>query len=314
MNIKELYKDLFDVNEKRKTFAENNNKEMNATNVELWHKSRFVIYGFALLGNLVSFLGCSYGLQLYLSDSIPGLFAWAIAILVSLSLELSFIVTYQIGLIKIFQGKSGFKYALPYIFIASSYIFVYFPTTYGFQSFVKNTDKSISKIENNFSKDSANIARSFDIRIDSLSKRIATLETERNNLSYYVDITRNNQQQKMISSFVEKLESQKTAQLERLYTRSTETLNQAKTGLINNSQRHYNLALIILIYVFVIYTAIMIIKHFADEEFEMLNKAVNNNKPVSTNKKVTSLSYSDVIEMQKDLQKKSNRKDNQIQN
>jgi len=58
----------------------------------------------------------------------------------------------------------------------------------------------------------------------------------------------------------------------------------------------------------------MIIKHFADEEFEMVNKAVNNNKPVSTNKKVTSLSYSDVIEMQKDLQKKSNRKDNQIQN
>ena len=270
-NINQTYKELF--SDKHKEFAEKNNKAMNSTNIELWFSSKYIFYTFAVIGNIASFFGCAYGIHLYLSDSMPLVLSWTIGIIFGLGLEVTFIFAYQYALVKVFQKR--YKYALPYLFIASFYVLVYFPTTFGFESFVIRTDKKVETLNKGFSKDSINISSSFNTKIDSLNNRILGLEKERNSLEYYVDITRNNNLIQVIYKDKKELEEKKENRLLTIAEKNETKVSETEKGLIQTSARHLNLAIIILLYVFIMYTAISVIKYFADEEYRQMYKAMN---------------------------------------
>lgn len=291
-NINEVYKEIFEG--KQKEFAQKNHKEMNATNIELWHKSRYVFYSFAVLGNLASFAGAAYGIQLFLSKSLPLVFAWPLGIVFSAGLEMTFIYAFPNAFVKIFQGK--IKYALPYLFVSLLYILNYYSTTYGFESFVKETDNTKQQIAGQYSKDSTKIATFHNTKIDSLGKRILMLEEKGESLKYYNQITANNE---LILNVVrEKTQCgiNKDKRLLALETSLKNNLKKADKGLIQNSQRNYNLALIILIYVLILYIAISVIKENADEEYRMFvqrmdtkptMKLITEKKNLPQTKKVT---------------------------
>ncbi len=268
-DLDELYKDIF--SKKQIKFAKKNNISMNATNIEMWYKSRYVFYFFAIIGNIVSFIGCAYGIHLYLADSMPSLLTWLIGIVFAAGLEVTFVFAYKYATIKIFQKR--YKYAIPFLILSSFYGLVYFPTTYGFESFAVKTDVKVVNLKEQFSRDSLHIARTYNTQIDSLNNRILLLEKKRQGLKFYVDIQTNNKARETIQKEKNKLVEAKENRLIVLAEKYENKFDETQKNLSQTSKRHLNLAIIILIYVFVAYTVIYVIQHFADEEYRQFHEA-----------------------------------------